>query len=53
MTRQKCQAIQISIQEQLDPTNLVYGAGPILEAIGVVIGGKLSYPKLPAGQSVK
>lgn len=50
--RQKCQAIQISIQESLDPNNIVYGAGPVLEAIGVVVGGKLSYPKLGPSRSV-
>lgn len=53
LTRQKCQSIRISIQEALDPSNIVYGPGPLLEAIGVVIGGKLSYPKLPASKSVK
>jgi hypothetical protein len=51
--RQKCQSIQISIQESLDPSNIQYGAGPVLEAVGLVIGGKLSYPKIPDSLSVK
>lgn len=53
LTRQKCQAIQLTIQESLDPNKIAYGAGPVLEAIGVVVGGKLTYPKLPSNQSVK
>lgn len=53
LTRQKCQAIQITLQETLNPSNIDFGAGLILENIGIVIGGKLSYPKIPAKQSVK
>lgn len=52
-TRQKCMSLQITLQESLDPNNIVYGPGAIWEAIGVVIGGKLSYPKLPAANSTK
>lgn len=50
---QKCQSIQISIAESMDPQNAAaLGAGSILEAIGCVIGAKLTYPKLPASRSV-
>lgn len=53
LVRQKCQSVQITIQEQLNPANLVYGGSLILENIGIVIGGKLSYPKLPPNRSVQ
>jgi hypothetical protein len=52
LMRQKCQTVQITIQEALDTTNAVYGAGVVLEAIGMIIKTKLSYPKLPPYKSV-
>lgn len=48
---QKCQAIQITITETADSNNTI-GAGLNIEALGVLIGSKLTYPKLPAVQSV-
>ncbi len=53
LTRQKCQSIQITLQELVNPNNNNFGPGPVLENIGIVIGGKLSYPKLPPNLSVK
>lgn len=50
--RQKCQSVQITIQEALDTSNPVYGAGLVLEAIGLLIGTKSSYPRLPPNKSI-
>lgn len=52
LIRQKCQSIQITIQEALDTSNAVYGPSIILEALGAVAGMKSTYPRLPAKQSV-
>lgn len=51
-TRQKCQAIQVTIQEELDTSNYTLGAGVIMEALGAVIGVKSTYPRLPETQKV-
>lgn len=50
--KQKCQAIKITISEQIDPNNPTPGAGLKINAIGLLVGSKLSYPKLIATQSV-
>lgn len=50
LIRQKCQSLQISIQEALDTLNPVYGPAIVLEAIGALVGVKSSYPRLPASQ---
>lgn len=49
--KQKCQAIQVTITEQIDPANPTPGAGLSIEALGLLVGAKLSYPKLPAIQA--
>jgi hypothetical protein len=48
--RQKCQAIRLTITEIADPTNPVIGQGLSIESLNIVVGAKLSYPKLPAIQ---
>lgn len=50
--RQKCQGIQLTLQEGLDVTRPVRGAGLILESMGVVAGVKSTYPRLPPSKSV-
>lgn len=50
--KQKCQSIQITLTEGTDTTNPVYGASFTLSAMGLVVGTKLTYPKLPPTQSV-
>ena len=52
LVRQKCQSLQITIQEALDTANPVYGPAIVLEAIGAVVGIKSTFPRLPAGQIV-
>lgn len=52
LIKQKCQSIQISIQEGIDTNDVVYGAGLVLEAIGVLIGAKSTYPRIGANKSV-
>lgn len=52
LIRQKCQSLQITIQEALDTSNPVYGPAIVLEAIGALVGVKSSYPRLPASQKV-
>lgn len=53
MKRQKCQSIQVTIQEAMDTANYVLGAGCILEAIGVTAGMKSDRPRLAASKIVK
>lgn len=48
-SRQKCQSVQISIDELQGSAE---GSGLTLSGLNFVIGGKKSYPKLPAKQSV-
>jgi hypothetical protein len=51
--QQKCQSIQITVQENYDPAQgIPAGAGLTLSGINLVVGGKLVHPKLPANQSV-
>jgi hypothetical protein len=45
--RQKCQSIEVTIQEGLNTTYPVQGAGLIMESMGIVAGVKSSYPRLP------
>lgn len=47
-TQQKCQALQITFQEQLDTTTPTFGGGLSLEAIAILIGRKSDHPRLPA-----
>lgn len=50
--KQKCQSIQISVQEIFDPSfNTVAGAGLTFSGINLVVGGKKGYPTLPAKNS--
>lgn len=51
LDKQKCQAIRFTITETTDSNNTI-GAGLNIEALGILIGAKLTYPKLPAVQSV-
>ena len=48
VSRQKCQAIQITIREILNADDPTIGAGLTLEAINLLAGIKGSYPRLPA-----
>lgn len=52
LERQKCQSVQITVQELLYADNPVAGPGLTIEALGVVAGIKKSYPRLPAAKSV-
>lgn len=52
LVRQKCQSIQVTIQETIDPLNPVLGQGVTLENLGILIGTKLTYPKLSAKLTV-
>lgn len=52
LDRQKCQAIQVTIEEVLDTSNPVFGPGLTLEALGLVIGVKSTYPRLQPSQRV-
>lgn len=47
--KQKCQAIRITINEVSQTPN---GAGLTLSGLNFVVGGKATYPKLPASNSV-
>lgn len=50
--RQKCQAIQITVDELYDPSQgIAAGAGFTMSGINMVLGGKLTFPKLPAKQA--
>jgi hypothetical protein len=50
---QKCQSIQISVQELYDPTkDIPAGAGLTFSGINLVVGAKKGYPTLPAKNSV-
>ena len=50
---QKCQALQISLTEQYDPSYGVNpGAGLTLSGINVVVGAKSTYPRLKASRQV-
>ncbi len=52
LNRQKCQAIQVTITEQYDPSKgIAAGAGLTLSALNLIFGAKKSYPKLSAGES--
>lgn len=50
-TRQKCQAVQLTVQELLDPSNPVAGPGFTISGLALVAGVKSTYPRLPAKQS--
>jgi hypothetical protein len=51
--RQKCQSIQISIDEIFDPSfDTVAGEGLTLSGINLMYGIKGNYPRLPAANSV-
>jgi hypothetical protein len=52
LDRQKCQSIQIRIEEGTDTSNPVYGASIALEAIALLVGSKGTYPRLPPTQIV-
>lgn len=53
LNQQKCQAIQITVQEIFDASfNTAAGAGLTISGLNFVIGAKLGHPKLPAAQSV-
>lgn len=50
LARQKCQSLRVTIQEGLDTSNLEYGAGLTLSSLGVLVGAKSTYPRLPPGR---
>ncbi len=51
--KQKCQAIQITVQEAFDASKgEAPGAGLTLSGINIVVGAKKGYPVLPASKSV-
>lgn len=52
LKEQKCQSIQVTIEEALDSSNYELGAGLNLEAINLVYGIKRGYPKLSDAKSV-
>lgn len=50
---QKCEAVQIEITEQFDPSyGTVAGAGLTLSGLNFVIGVKSGYPRIPDARSV-
>ena len=49
--RQKCQAIQITLNETFDASDGVSGAGLALSSLNFVIGSKKGYPTVAANQS--
>lgn len=49
--RQRCQAVQITLQEVYDSSDGNAGAGIALSSLNFVIGAKKGYPTLPAAQS--
>jgi hypothetical protein len=49
--RQKCQAVQITLQETFDAADGVAGAGLALSSLNFVIGAKKGYPTVAANQS--
>lgn len=50
--KQKCQAVQLSVQEVYDATfGVAPGAGLTISGLNFVIGAKKAYPALPSGQS--
>lgn len=52
LDRQKCQAIQLSIEEVFDNTKgVVAGAGFTLSGMNMTIGAKLGFPKVAASES--
>lgn len=52
LDKQKCQAVQFSVSEVYDPSlGIAAGAGFTLSGINLLVGAKLTYPKLSAGQS--
>jgi hypothetical protein len=52
LTQQKCQALQISVQEIYDPSlGVSPGAGLTLSGIALVLGGKKQYPVLKPSRS--
>ena len=52
ITQQKCQSIQLTIEELTDPANPVAGAGLTLSGLLVLAGLKGTYPRLAAKRSV-
>ena len=53
LRQQKCQSIQVSIEEVFDPSKgTVAGAGLSFSGINMVIGAKKAYPALPSAKSV-
>lgn len=51
--RQKCQAVQITVQEVFDPSyGTAAGAGLTLSGLNVVVGAKKGYPTLRANRSI-
>lgn len=53
LDKQKCQAIQVQVQEIYDPAyGVPAGAGLTFSGLNMVVGGKLSYPKPPTSGSV-
>lgn len=52
LDRQKCQAIQLTMNEIYDMSKgIPAGAGLMMSGINMVIGAKAGYPKLPGAQS--
>jgi hypothetical protein len=52
LKRQKCQSLQLTVQEIFDPSkNVPAGAGLTMSGINIIIGGKSQAPKLPSSQS--
>jgi hypothetical protein len=53
LNQQKCQAIQLTVNEQYDPTKgIPAGEGLTMSGINFVIGAKSGYPRVTARQSV-
>lgn len=52
LKQQKCQSLQVTIEEAIDAANYELGAGVKLEAINLVYGIKGGYPKLADSKSV-
>jgi hypothetical protein len=53
LSKQKCQSIQITLDELIDTRYGEFGEGLSLEAISVVVGAKSQYPRLSPSKSVK
>ena len=49
--RQRCQAVQITVQEVYDSQDGALGAGLMLSSMNFVVGAKKGFPTMPASQS--